>query len=237
MGNARSHLPGRMIVSPALGVPHGFPGAARIPHLAARREDDFRLQSVRRESRRPASRVLGRLGAAALVAGLWLGLSAHAVAAQIANLAPFINGDSVRVSFEMTAAFESDVERAIKNGVPVSFQYTVQLKKVRALWINQKLATRRLRTTVVYDHLTERYKLTREIDGQVVATEVVSDPEAMRAFMTRFDNLELFDTELLNAHSEFYLRVRGVIRERNLFLFIPWDIDSGWKKTFFTYVP
>jgi len=165
---------------------------------------------------------------------LWCG---GAEAAGIVDLVPLVRKHAIRVSFAMRDAFSPDVEQAVASGLQVNFDYEVQLKKVRTLWLNQKLVSRRIRTTVVYDNLTKRHKLTREIDGQIVATEVVSDPEVMRRFMTRFENLELFDVALLEPNSEYYLRVKGVVKERNFFLFIPWDFGSGWTKSYFTYIP
>jgi hypothetical protein len=157
--------------------------------------------------------------------------------AEIVELVPVYRRDKVYVSFRMTGAFNEDVERAVAAGLPVTFRYTVELKKVRAVWLNKKITTRRIRTTVTYDNLTERYKLSREIDGEVDASDMVSDPEAMRRFMVTFDALELFDTSVLEPNGEYYVRVKGVVRDRNLFLFIPWDVGSGWKKAYFTYLP
>lgn len=176
---------------------------------------------------------IGRL-AVVVVASL---VALTAGAAEIVDLVPLIRKDKIRVSFGMKDAFSADVEQAIASGLPVSFDYEVQLKKVRTAWLNQKMIARRIRTTVAYDNLTKRHTLTREIDGQIVTTEVASDPNAMQRFMTRFENLELFDTSLLEPNGEYYLRVKGFVKERNLFLFIPWDLGSGWKKSYFTYIP
>lgn len=157
--------------------------------------------------------------------------------AQIVDLVPVLRKDTIDVSFRMADAFSEEVERAVASGLPVSFRFTVQLKKVRIAWLNKKVVVRRIRTTVTYDNLTERYKLSREIDGEIDATEMVSDPEAMRRFMVTVESLALFDTSLLEPNGEYYLRVKGVIRDRNLFLFIPWDVGSGWEKAYFTYLP
>jgi hypothetical protein len=125
----------------------------------------------------------------------------------------------------------------VASGLPVTFRYTVELKRVRTVWLNQKVTTRSIHTTVTYDNLTERYKLSREIDGEIDATGVVEDVEAMRRFMVTMESMELFDTSLLEPNGEYYLRVKGVVRDRNLFLFIPWDVGSGWEKQYFTYLP
>jgi hypothetical protein len=157
--------------------------------------------------------------------------------AEIVELVPVHRRDKIYVSFRMTEAFNEEVERAVAAGLPVTFRYTVELKMVRAVWLNKKVTTRHIRTTVTYDNLTERYKLAREIDGEIDASDMVSDPEAMRQFMVTFDALELFDTSALEPNGEYYVRVKGVVRDRNLFLFVPWDVGSGWKKAYFTYLP
>lgn len=166
-------------------------------------------------------------------------LSAHvsAAGAEIVELAPVIKRGKILVSFRLTGAFTEDIERAVASGMPVSFRYSIELKRVRAIWLNKRVASHELLTTVVYDNLTERYKLSRAVDGKLDRTEVVSDPVAMRRFMTELEALELFDASQLEPNGEYYVRVKGVTRDRNLFLFIPWDIGSGWENAYFTFLP
>jgi hypothetical protein len=170
---------------------------------------------------------------------VWIILAGHlpALGAEIADLGLLIKNDKIFVTFRMTDAFNEDIGRAIASGMPVSFRYEVQLKKVRTIWFNRKVLTRRITNTVTYDNLTERYTLSQDIDGEIVATAVVADASEMMQFMTNVDNLDLFDVSLLEPNSDYYLRVKGLVKERNLFLFIPWDQDSGWQKTYFTYLP
>ena len=169
----------------------------------------------------------------------WLFLTAGVPVwgADIVDVVSVVRKDKIIVSFQMTGAFSDEVESTIESGLPVSFLFTVQLKKVRTIWLNEKVTTRNIRTTVTYDNLTERYMLSREIDGEIQATDVVSDPEAMRRFMVTLESLELFDTAILEANGEYYLRLKGVIRDRNLFLFVPWDVGTGWTKKYFTFLP
>jgi hypothetical protein len=168
---------------------------------------------------------------------LFLALEVPLWGAEIVELRSVVRRDKILVSFQMTDAFSEEVERAVESGLPVSFRFIVQLKKVRTVWLNKKVTTREIRTTVTYDNLTERYKLSLEIDGEIQATDVVSDPEAMRRFMVTIESLELFEPSILEPNGEYYLRVKGVIRDRNLFLFVPWDVGTGWTKRYFTYLP
>jgi hypothetical protein len=170
---------------------------------------------------------------------LWLVLVARlpAAAAELLDLGLLLKDKKIYVSFRMTEAFNEDIEKAIASGLPVSFRYEVQLKKVRAIWLNQKMDTRRITNTVTYDNITKRYTLSRDIDGAIVATVVIADLNDMVEFMTVIDDLGLFDVSSLEPNADYYLRVKGLVKERNLFLFVPWDQDSGWEKVYFTYLP
>ncbi len=170
---------------------------------------------------------------------LWFVLLGHlpAAAAELLDLSLLIKENKIFVTFRMADAFNDDIERTIASGLPVSFRYDVQLKKVRAIWLNQKVDTRRITNTVTYDNITERYTLSRDIDGGIVATDVVAGLNDMMQFMTVIDDLALFEVSSLEPNADYYLRVKGLVKERNLFLFVPWDQDSGWKKTYFTYPP
>ena len=197
------------------------------------------IQWLRQRLRRGLAGALTKAGVrlALLVLGIIMAGPSLATGAGLAGLSLLIKNDKVFVTFRMTDAFNEDIGRSIESGLPVSFRYEVQLKKVRTIWFNQKVHTRRIINTVTYDNLTERYTLSRAIDGEIVATAVVADTSEMMRFMTVVDGLWLFDVSLLEPNNDYYLRAKGLVKERTLFLVIPWDQDSGWVKKYFTYLP
>lgn len=161
----------------------------------------------------------------------------RAAGAEIADLQPLVRSNAVFVGFHVSGAFDEDIEHAIATGLEVSFRYNVELKRTRAIWFDSRIARCELRTTVAYDNLTKRYSLTREVDGKIDATEVVADVDAMRRFMTTFDALRVFELSDLEPNETYYVRVKAVLRERNLLLLIPWDVGTDWKEARFDYVP
>jgi hypothetical protein len=175
-----------------------------------------------------------RLGAALL----FLAGSAPALpGAEIVDLVPMVKGGGILVSLRAAGAFNDDIERAIETGLEVAFRYNIELKRVRGTWFDSQVDRREVRATVAYDNLTKRYQLTREIDGMIDATDIVADAEAMRRFMTTFESLPLFEISQLEPNERYYLRAKGVMRERNLLLLVPWDVGTGWKEAHFNYVP
>ncbi|MGH9320386.1 MAG: DUF4390 domain-containing protein [Vicinamibacteria bacterium] len=178
-----------------------------------------------------------KAAAAALVCAILVPNRGGAEAAKIDELVPLVRSDGIFVSFRVSDVFNEDIERAIQTGLEVEFRYNVELKRPRGIWFDARVARREIAASVTYDNLTKRYKLTREIDGGIDATEVVADEEAMRRFMTTFESLRLFELSELAPNDSYYIRVKGVIRERNLLLLIPWDIGTDWKEARFDYVP
>lgn len=159
------------------------------------------------------------------------------IGAEIVDLVPVVREDGIHVSFRVEDAFSEDIVQAIGSGLEVSFRYNVELKRVRRVWPDEKAAERQIKTTVTYDNLTQRYSLTREINGEIDATAVVDNAEAMRRFMTEFESLWLFDVSRVEPNEEYYLRVNGIMRDRNLLLLIPWNIGADWREAHFTYLP
>lgn len=173
---------------------------------------------------------------------IWVALVLGAIAvpgeaAQIVDLVSLVRGGNLHVSFRVEDGFDEEIERAIETGLEVSFRYNVELKRVRGIWLDALIAKRQVRTMVSYDNLTKRYSLTREIDGEIDQTAVVADAHAMRGFMTSVDALSVFEVSVMEPNDEYYLRVNGVMKDRNLLLFIPWDVSAGWKESHFTYLP
>ncbi|GMR24567.1 MAG: hypothetical protein BMS9Abin37_3127 [Acidobacteriota bacterium] len=166
-----------------------------------------------------------------------LALSSMISAAEIVELVPVIRSEGILVSFRVEDAFDEEILQAIESGLEVSFRYNVELRQVRRAWLDKKTASRQIQNTVAYDNLTKRYSLTREIDGEIDATELVDNPDAMRRFMTSFESLLLFDVSFMEPNEEYYLRMNGVMRDRNLLLLIPWDVGADWREAHFTYIP
>lgn len=183
---------------------------------------------------RDLGRRLRGFGLALVFAGLGLGATEGA---EIRDLVAVVRSDVILVSFRAAEAFTEEIEHAIDTGLPVSFRYNVELKRSRGIWYDARVARRQIRTTVSYDNLTKRYSLTREIDGEIDRTEVVADAEAMRRFMTSFEPLQMFSVAVMEPNEEYYVRVSGTMKERNLLLFIPWDIGADWREAHFTYLP
>jgi hypothetical protein len=131
--------------------------------------------------------------------GLVLVLAAASGAADpdrpaIAGLTARVENDQVHVSYRLEGVFSAELLERIELGLPVGFNHHVSLLQARRFWLDRVVAVARIDTTVRYDALTERYELTRRIDGGSVEGPAsreqdltTSSAEAMREWMTALD--------------------------------------------------
>jgi len=134
------------------------------------------------------------------------------------------------VSFRLTGAFSKEIREQIESGLPVTFNYYVEVVHRRAAWFDATRVRKVLSATVAYDTLTRQYRLTRSVDGEMLET-TVSDREAeMARFMTAVERLRMCDPADLSGEEPLYLRVKSRVQKRFVFFFIPWDFETSWAR-------
>jgi len=177
-----------------------------------------------------------RLLRSVLVGTALVGLAAPGHAQDL-RVTPLLRDGQVLVSFTMAGAFDDDVRAAIRSGLPTTFAYEVEIKRSVSLWFDRTIASTTVSATVRYDTLTRRYQVTRMLDGRVESTPHVTDSEdAVRALMTEFDKLPLFETGVLEANAEYYLQVRARTSPRNAWFIWPWGRHQASSRATFTFV-
>jgi len=136
----------------------------------------------------------------------------------VESLSARVEGERARVSYEVARVMDAELEERIHSGIPVTFRHKVQVLSKRAvpLMPSKVIAQTTIETRVEYDTLTRRYDLLRRIEHRIrqkkqgPMTEeqrrLTDSLEEMRAWMTRFDEIPVFDPsrELLGRS----LRVR-----------------------------
>jgi hypothetical protein len=91
--------------------------------------------------------------------------------------------------------------------------------------------------SVQFDNLTRRYQLSRSIDGRLEDSRQTDDREAMQRWLTRFDQLPVLGTSVLEANGEYDVRVRVQKTPRNSWFFLPWDRTTTLGAAKFTFLP
>lgn len=163
-------------------------------------------------------------------------VSVAIVGAQDLTVTPIARDGQVLVSFDLTDAFSSDVRDAIQSGLPTTFSYDVELRRGSAFF-DRTVASVTVEASVRFDNLTRRYQISRRVDGRVEDARPTEDQEAVRRWLTHFEQLPLSNTSALETNGEYYVRVRAKTRPRNTWFFWPWDRGGVFGQAKFTFIP
>jgi hypothetical protein len=75
------------------------------------------------------------------------------------------------------------------------------------------------------------------VDGRGEEPRLTEDEKEVREWLTVFKQLPLFNTQALEANSEYYVRVRARMRPRvNWFPFWPWEHGAPTGEARFTLI-
>ena len=163
-------------------------------------------------------------------------VSVVVVAAQDLSVTPIARDGKVLVSFDLTDAFSADVRDAIQSGLATTFSYDVELRRGTALF-DRTMASVTVEASVRFDNLTRRYQISRIVDGRVEDARPTEDKEAVRLWLTHFEQVPLSNTSALETNGEYYVRVRAHTRPRNIWFFWPWDRGGVFGQAKFTFIP
>jgi len=165
----------------------------------------------------------------------------HAQQAVIEELIVTNTSSDLLLFLNVRNAFTAELENGVKNGVPVTFSFFVELRRKRGAWLDENLVSLTLEHTLTFDTLKEEYAVSRsEAEGSVVRTR--SLPEAKRA-MSQLNGVRVVPLGVLKADEEYRLRVKAKLAEKTLPLYfhyvIPflslWDFETDWHSLEFRY--
>ena len=178
----------------------------------------------------------GRGWLAGCVVALLLVATLAAQSAPDLSVAPIARDGHVLVSFDLTDGFSSDVRDAIQSGLPTTFSYEIQLRRETTLF-DRTVASVTVEASVRFDNLTRRYQVSRTIDGRVEDARPIDEQDAVRRWLTHFEQVPLLNTAALETNGEYYVRVRAHTRPRNTWFVWPWDRSGVFGHAKFTFIP
>jgi len=167
--------------------------------------------------------------------------AALAAKAHVGELNVTTAPDALSLSFSVDNAFPKSIEEAIKSGVPTSFNFIIELTRVRGFWFDKDMGTWNFRHTVKYDTLKQEYEITlEEKDSLKIYTK---DYEEMKRIMSSPDSVSPPPGRGLSKGYNYELRIMAELRtirlpfrlDYMLFFLRLWDIDTDWYSYKFTY--
>lgn len=144
-------------------------------------------------------------------------------AEQNMQVTPLARDGRLLVTFRLSDAFNEDIRTAIHSGLTITFVYDIELRRGTSLWLDRTIAEATVMATVRYDNLTRRYYVTRREDGRLERADTVDREDVAREWLTSFDKLPLFNSDILERNGEYDLRIRAHTMPRNASFVWPWE--------------
>ena len=176
-------------------------------------------------------RVLGQ-GLCVVAILLVAASTAAAQAQETLRVRPLVRDGKVLVTFTLASGLTDEMRAVVQSGLRTVFTYTVELRQKSAGWVDRRVATAVVSTSVDYDNLTRRHTISQALNGRVEASFVVEDPAQVAQMVTNFDRMPLFETALLENNREYDVIVRADARPRSSAALWPWSGTASGSARF-----
>ncbi len=137
--------------------------------------------------------------------------------------------------------FTSDMLEGMRNGLPVTFTFHIELDKIRTAWFDSTLVETTVTHRLKYDSIKQEYGITfSEKNGQIVTTRSLKEAKQLMAELNGFP---LIARNKLIADASYALKIKATLAETTLPLGIHyilpftslWDVETDWRTVEFRY--
>ncbi len=161
--------------------------------------------------------------------------------AQLANIIVTNTRDDLLIYLSVEGAFTPKMADAVKNGVPASFSFFVNLYRNRGLWFDKKLADLTISHTIKYNSLRKEYAVSRSWDSN--SPVIVQSFDAAKKLMTEIDSLKVIPLGLLEKGKQYQIQAKAKLSRVTLpyylhyvlFFLSLWDFETDWYTIDFIY--
>jgi hypothetical protein len=165
---------------------------------------------------------------------------AEAQKATIGDLSIAVNQDDLLLDFKVIDCFTSEMNKAIDNGIPTTFNFLVRLYEVKDFQFDRKIVDLLVTREIRYDSLKKTYVVTLPEQNRVLE---IGEFEKAKRVMSQITGMKLVDlTGLKRGHR--YLvqamaelnKIRLPLHLHYVFFFLSlWDFETDWHTIEFTY--
>ncbi len=138
-------------------------------------------------------------------------------------------------------SFTPEMLEGVRNGIPITFDFFIELDEVNNNWPDTTLVEITIRHTLKYNQLKEEYQVTlQERDNKTITTDSID--EAMD-LMAELNGLRIINRSELTPDASYALQVKAKLAEKtlpmNMHYIVPfislWDFETDWRTIEFRY--
>jgi hypothetical protein len=168
-------------------------------------------------------------------------LAVAATAPTLNNITVSNTHDDLLLYMKLEGSFSEKIKRQILDGTATSFAFIIELKQVRDLWIDQKIADLRVVHTIKYDNLKKEFTVRRSWKGN--EAETTTSFEEAQQWMNQVDSLTIVSLNRMQKGSQYELSAKAEVSKKSLplslhyilFFISFWDEETDWYIINFTY--
>lgn len=131
------------------------------------------------------------------------------------------------LGFTLAELDDAELKERLDSGLPTALVYEIELIRERSL-VDKTAARSRLQMIAMFNALTREYLLNVKLDGELIESRVLRDPQELLAAMTRIQKLSVFDLRERSRDDRFQVRVRAELGTTTTFLFVPRVVHTDW---------
>lgn len=149
--------------------------------------------------------------------------------------------NTVYIYFNLDGCYTTEIDEVIKSGIPTTFTFNVNLKKLKGVWFDANVVSKTFRHTIKYDTLMEEYTIIKEEEGKTAV--VVKDLENAKRIMSRVKFYPLVSIHMLQKGDTYRLGIKGELDKVDipesmryvLFFINLWSFETSWYMEEFVY--
>ncbi|MFH1217322.1 MAG: DUF4390 domain-containing protein [Pseudomonadota bacterium] len=176
-----------------------------------------------------------------LFSAVFCSSAAARVAASVDELAVINSERDLLLYFFVKNSFTDEMKQGVENGIPVTFNFFVELYAVQQDREGKKIAVHSFDHTMVYDSLKEEFVVELEEHGGM--SRSFQSLEEARGAMDTVHDFRVVELSQLAKGSAYAVKVRARLAKKTLPLnfqyIIPfwqlWKFETDWNAINFTY--
>ncbi|GBE12421.1 hypothetical protein BMS3Bbin14_00334 [bacterium BMS3Bbin14] len=138
-------------------------------------------------------------------------------------------------------SFTPEMIKGIRNGIPITFTFLIELDKVIDYWPDTTLTELTIHHTLTYDTLKEEYHIQlSEKNNHVVTTDSLAKAKEI---MAELSGIKIIPRDKLIPDAPYALHVKAKLAKKklpfNIHYLIPfislWDFETDWRTIEFRY--
>ena len=137
--------------------------------------------------------------------------------------------------------FTSEMITGVQNGIPLTFDFHIELEKQRNFWPDETLVSRVVHHHLTYDSLKEQYTVTlSEKQNRKIQTRSLLQAKKL---MTEINGMPVIRRDRLIPDASYALRIKATLVKTTLPLgmhfLLPftslWNFETDWRSVEFRY--